>query len=337
MKKKIFILFFVLLLMSGCVKSTTTMKINSAKIINFDTTFLVSKEIENASVLDKIAQDKLTANGYNISTVEEDNYSGVKVSKRFLSIDRVSNAKGEDVIISDLLKGTMNDKVLFKVKKSFFKNTYFANFKYRLRSEISANGGDEVDMTSDKMISLDGEMFYKFVLEVPYGTIQNNANEVSANGKKLTWTLNRAEDTNITFSFSLLNLSRVYIVAGVAAAIAIIILIIIIKYIKVKREELKNAGPIHVDYDPSIEEKLSAFEIEEETPPEVAAESENNKIGDNTFEFRLEEEEKAKAAIVEAAKNVTPAKRAPKFINTNSVEEVVDFGDSNNNQNNNVK
>ena len=30
--------------MSGCVKSTTTMKINSAKIINFDTTFLVSKE-----------------------------------------------------------------------------------------------------------------------------------------------------------------------------------------------------------------------------------------------------------------------------------------------------
>ena len=237
MKKKIFILFFVLLLMSGCVKSTTTMKINSAKIINFDTTFLVSKEIENASVLDKIAQDKLTANGYNISTVEEDNYSGVKVSKRFLSIDRVSNAKGEDVIISDLLKGTMHDKVLFKVKKSFFKNTYFANFKYRLRSEISANGGDEVDMTSDKMISLDGEMFYKFVLEVPYGTIQNNANEVSANGKKLTWTLNRAEDTNIAFSFSLLNLSRVYIVAGVAAAIAIIILIIIIKYIKVKREE----------------------------------------------------------------------------------------------------
>ena len=337
MKKKIFILFFVLLLMSGCVKSTTTMKINSAKIMNFDTTFLVSKEIENASVLDKIAQDKLTANGYNISTVEEDNYSGIKVSKRFLSIDRVSNAKGEDVIISDLFKGTMNDKVLFKVKKSFFKNTYFANFKYRLRSEISANGGDEVDMTSDKMISLDGEMFYKFVLEVPYGTIQNNANEVSANGKKLTWTLNRAEDTNITFSFSLLNLSRVYIVAGVAAAIAIIILIIIIKYIKVKREELKNAGPIHVDYDPSIEEKLSAFEIEEEIPPEVAAESENNKIGDNTFEFRLEEEEKAKVAIVEAAKNVTPAKRAPKFINTNSVEEVVDFGDSNNNQNNNVK
>jgi hypothetical protein len=61
----------------------------------------------------------------------------------------------------------------------------------------------------------------------------------------------------------------------------------------------------------------------------VAQESENNKIGDNSFEYKLEEEEKAKVAIVEAAKTVTPDKKAPKFINTNSVEEIVDFNPNN--------
>ncbi len=332
MKKKLFALFFILLFLNGCVKSTTTMKINSTKSINFDTTFLVSKEIENASILDKIAQDKLVANGYNISTVDEDNYSGVKVTKRFSNIDRVSSIKGEEVIISDLLKGNMDDKVLFKVKKSFFRNTYFATYKYRLRSEINANGGDDVELTSDKMISLDGEMFYKFVLEVPYGTIQNNANEVSKNGKVLTWTLNRGEDSDITFSFTLLNLTRVYSCIGAVGAAAILLLVVIIKVIKKKREELKNAGPIHVDYDPSIEDKLDAFEVEEEIPPEVAQESSNNTLSESTFEYKLEEEEKAKVAIVEAAKTITPEKRAPKFINTNSVEEIVDFGDNNSKQ-----
>jgi len=327
MKKKLFLLFFILLCLSGCVKSTTTMKINSTKSMNFETVFLVSKEVENASVLDKIAQDKLVANGYNISTYDEDNYSGVKITKRLFSIDKVSNAKGDEVILSDLLKGTMNDKVMFKVKKSFFRNTYFATFKYRVRSEINANGGDE--LTSDKMISLEGESFYKFILEVPYGTIQNNANEVSKDGKKLTWTLNKNEDPEIKFTFSLLNLTHVYIVGGIAAVLLIIIIIFLIKFIKAKKEELKNAGPILVDYDPSIEDKLTAFEIEEEIPPEVAQESENNKIGDNSFEYKLEEEEKAKVAIVEAAKTVTPDKKAPKFINTNSVEEIVDFNSNN--------
>ena len=45
----------------------------------------------------------------------------------------------------------------------------------------------------------------------------------------------------------------------------------------------------------------------------------------------MEEEEKAKVAIVEAAKVSKEVKQQPKFINTNAVDEVVDFNNSNNN------
>ncbi len=326
--KNILLLFVVLLLLSGCVKSTTTMKVNSTKSIVFSTDFLVSKEIENVTVLDKINQEKLVANNFNISTITEGNYEGVKITKRYPNIDRVSNATGKEVVVSDLLKGTMDDSTLFKVKKSFFKNTYYADFSYRLRSEIFANGGDEVDLSSDKMITLDSEMAYKFIVELPYGAIQNNAKEVSKNGKVLTWNLNRSKDTNIKFTFTLLNLSHVYMVAGFGLVILVFLIIIIVKIIKQKREEAKNAGPIHVDYDPSIEEKLNAFEIEEDIPPEIAEISNNNQIVDNSFEFKSEDEEKAKVAIVEAAKTLPPEKKQPKFIMSEDTEpevEVVDF------------
>ena len=327
--KKLFILFFILLLLSGCVKSTTNMKVNPTKSITFSSDFLVSKEIENVTVLDKINQEKLVSNGFNISTISENGYEGVKITKRYPNIDKVSTAAGKKVVLSDLLYGTMEDGVLFKVKKSFFRNTYIADYAYRLRSEIYANGGDDVDLTSDKMITLDGEAYYKFVLEVPYGTIQNNATEVSKDGKTLTWDFNRAKDSDVKFTFTLLNLTHVYIVGGFALVVLIFILIIIIKAIKQKREDAKNAGPIHVDYDPSIEDKLSAFELETETAPEVAAESNNNQIADNSFEFKLPEEEKAKIAIVEAAKVTPPEKKQHKFIMTedepNEVNEIIDF------------
>ena len=64
--KNIIALFVVLLLLSGCVKSTTTMKVNPTKSIAFSTDFLVSKEIENVTVLDRINQEKLVANNFNI-------------------------------------------------------------------------------------------------------------------------------------------------------------------------------------------------------------------------------------------------------------------------------
>ncbi len=328
MKKKLFLLLFVLLMLSGCVKSTTTMKIGKTKSINFETNFLVSTDLDSGNVLDKINQKDLISKGYNISTIKDEGYSGVKISKRFLNIDRVSKEKADKVVLSDLLKGTMDDSVLFKVEKSFFKNTYYGSFDYRTRSEIHNNGGDEVDMTSDKMISLDGEMFFKFILEVPYGTVKNNANEVSDDGKTLTWVLNRSQDTNINFVFTLYNLTNVYIVAGISLFGLIVLGIIVAKIIKTVKENNKNSGPIHVDYDPSIEDKLSAFEIEEDLPPEVATESENNKI--DSFEFKLEEEEKAKIAIVEAAKVSKEIKQQPKFmIDEPEVEDI--------NKNNSVK
>jgi len=53
--------------------------------------------------------------------------------RQTLNIDKVSNAVGETVVISDVYKGDLKDNVLYKVEKSFFKNKYYGVFKYKLR------------------------------------------------------------------------------------------------------------------------------------------------------------------------------------------------------------
>ena len=150
MKKKIILLFFILIMLSGCVKSTTTMKISPTKSINFESDFLISTELDNGTSLDKIDQKKLASDGYNISTIKEDGYSGLKVTKRYSSIDRVSTPSAEKVVLSDLLKGTMDDKNLFKVEKSFFKNTYYADFSYRFSPSGRVCGGSPLVYSSSK-------------------------------------------------------------------------------------------------------------------------------------------------------------------------------------------
>ena len=79
MKKKIFLLFFVLMLLSGCVKSTTTMKISPTKSINFESDFLISTELDNGTSLDKIDQKKLAS---DVGSNRKNDWKSVENSKK---------------------------------------------------------------------------------------------------------------------------------------------------------------------------------------------------------------------------------------------------------------
>ena len=315
MKKKIVLILCIVFLLSGCVKSTTTTKVNLNKSIDFETEMLVSNQLEK-DVLMSISQDKLAAGGFNISVVNEGDYRGVKISKRYSNIDKVSNAKGETVTISDLYKGELNDNVLYKVEKSFFKNSYSGVFKYRLASEAFYLTKDEkVELSEDSLVSLEGEMYFKYIVKLPYGSTYNNANEVQDNGKTLIWNLNRSEDAVIKYNFTLYNVVNVLIVAFIALFFLIAFIIIGIKLIKKAKKENKQSAPIHVDYDPSIEDKLNEFEEkkEEEAAPEVA-QTDNNQINNGSFEFELPSEAKQKIEIKEVKEMQKPEKKENKFI-----------------------
>ncbi len=328
MKKKIILAFIVLFMLSGCVKTTTTTKINMNKSIDFETEVLSSNSL-GINPLDTIDQNKLAEKGFNVGVTTDGDYSGIKITKRYSNIDKVSNASGEQVIISDILKGDINDGILYKVEKGFFKNTYYGTFKYKLRSEIfyyERDYKDKIELSEDTLVTLDGEASFKYIVNLPYKAKYSNANETSNGGKTLTWTLNRSEDTDIKYNFTLYNLTHVLIVGIAALIVLFVILYVIIKLIKKHKKENNQNKPIHVDYDPSIEDKLNEFEeIVEEDAPEVANESENNTINNGTFEIVDPNEEKQKVIIKESIIK-EPERRAPKFINVDPIEEVVDFG-----------
>ena len=314
MKKKIIIFLTMVLLLSGCAKSTTTTKVKINKSLDFESELLLSNKLER-DVLMEISQDKLTAAGFNISVAQDGDYKGVKISKRYSNIDKYSNDKGETVVITDLLRGEIKDNILFRVEKSFFKNTYQGKYKYNLASELFTYTNDnKVELSDDSRVSLEGEMYYKYIVKLPFGSIYNNANEVLDDGKTLVWNLNPSEDTEIRYHFILYNIPSV-IIAGISALVGIIfVLVVLIAIIKRIKKNNTQAVPIHVDYDPSIEDKLNEFEAkEEEKAPEVA-ETENNKINDGTFEYNFPTENEQKLVMKEVKEMQKPEKKENKFI-----------------------
>ena len=315
MKKKIVLILSIIFLLCGCAKSTTTTKINLNKSIDFETEFLLSDKLDK-DVLMEISQDKLAAGGFNISVISEGNYKGARISKRYSNIDKVSNAVGETVVISDVYKGDLKDNVLYKVEKSFFKNKYYGVFKYKLRSEMYYKTKDvKTELSEDSLMSLESESYYKYIVKLPYGSMYNNANEVTDNGKTLIWNLNKSEDTVIKYNFILYNVFNVAIVAFVGLVVIIFVAIVVIKLIKQAKKETKQSAPIHVDYDPSIEDKLNEFEEEKEkeAAPEVA-QTDNNQINNGSFEFDLPTETKRKVVMKEVKEMQKPEKKDNKFI-----------------------
>lgn len=318
MKKKILLTLGILFLLNGCVKTTTTQTINKDKSVNFETIVLISNKFNYKEELAKINQTELTKDKYIISEVDEDRYKGIKISKQYKNIDAISSEKGNEVILSDLLKGKMDDTIMFKVNKSFFKNEYTANMKYKLRSEIYNYESKNPIESSNEIISLQGEMKYKYIVKLPYEALSNNANIVSKDGKTLTWTLTANDDSEINYSFTLLNLKNIYIVAGIGLIILLAIIILVIVLISKMRKRHKDDEPIHIDYDPSIEEDLK-------DAPEVATEITNNEINGNAYEYMLPEEEKAKEEIKIAAVEKKVEEKKNKFITETEEVENLDF------------
>lgn len=325
--KKILFIFMFMLMLNGCVKSNTTMTINSDKSMEFELFLIFKKEYE-VDLDSKINTNNLTKNGFNISNYEDNGYNGIKITKHYKNIDKLSTDKTTSLVISDIFTNNFNDNELFQVEKGFLKNKYIANYKYNLRSEIFKQTKDIEDFDDTTLMNATSDVSFKYIVMLPHDALKNNANGKTDNKKELIWNLNQSEDNKITFEFELYNKVNMIIV-GVGCLLVLIVLIIIIVKItkKIKQNKSSNSGPIHVDYDPSISDKVNGFNIIEEDnlPPEVAKVSESNLQENVNLEIVTEEEKNAKIMI----KNYNPVnvQKGPKFIQTEEekVEEIVDF------------
>ena len=293
-KSLIVILMFVFLL-GGCVKSRTVMSINSDKSMDYDTEFLISNTLQQqpATIIDA---NKIEAEGFKVTSVKENNYSGFKVTKSFGNIDKMSTTEDTKVIISDFLDDGFDYTKVFKVKKGLFKNTYTADFIYKAETDTTegtdtedltetddltetTNLEDAIDIDDDSFdlsaLSLMSEMEFKYKVNLPNAALSNNASDVTNDGKTLSWNLSTSGDSEIKFSFSLLNITNIIIVC--ACGVGLLILIILVIVIVCKKKKASKETLIHKEYDPSIapivEEKpqIIGEEPAEETNPNDSA------------------------------------------------------------------
>lgn len=280
-KSKYVILICSFMLLSGCVKSNTTMVINKDKSMSLSSKILISDKIndDKNKLIIKDEKDKLQKKGITIENVESsDGYSGFSVTKKYDDIDKISSEEYKEINISNFLSDDFDDSVLFQVKKGMFKNVYTANYKFEVDEDSFNNiddntNGDEtviedpniiVDDTntatnsSTDLIKLTSEMEFKYIVKLPYKVLESNSTIKSDNDKTLEWNLNSNSTIMINYSFELYNMNNIYMAVGICIGVIILFIILIIiknKIVQKKRDKI-SSRPILKEYDPSIEDEL---------------------------------------------------------------------------------
>lgn len=267
-KAKYIILLSLTILLTGCVKSNTSMTINKDKSMSLTSEVLISDKLldkENGLII-KDEKEKLQKKNMTVEEIKDSNgYSGFSVTKKYGNIDKNSKEEYKEIIISNFYDDKFDDSVLFQVKKGLFKNVYTANYKFEVDNDdfVEENNSNEtviddttntptvengttnvidntnnVDGTNNNtekdisdnadLIKLASEVKFKFSVNLPYKVLESNATKKSDDGKKLEWDLNSNDAVKINYSFELYNMNNIYMAIGISVGAIILLIVLII-------------------------------------------------------------------------------------------------------------
>ena len=267
-KAKYIILLSLTILLTGCVKSNTSMTINKDKSMSLTSKVLISDKLldKESSLIIKDEKDKLQKKNMTVEEIKNSNgYSGFSVTKKYDNIDKNSKEEYKEIIISNFFDDKFDDSVLFQVKKGLFKNVYTANYKFEVDNDnfVEDNNSNEtviddntntptvetdttnvidntnnVDGTNNDtykdisdnadLIKLASEVEFKFSVNLPYKVLESNAIKKSDDGKKLEWDLNSNDAVMINYSFELYNMNNIYMAIGISIGAIILLIVLII-------------------------------------------------------------------------------------------------------------
>lgn len=267
-KAKYIILLSLTILLTGCVKSNTSMTINKDKSMSLTSEVLISDKLldKESRLIIKDEKDKLQKKNMTVEEIKDSNgYSGFSVTKKYGNIDKNSKEEYKEIIISNFFDDKFDDSVLFQVKKGLFKNVYTANYKFEVDNDdfVEDNNSNEtviddttntptvengttnvidntnnVDGTNNNtekdisdnadLIKLASEVKFKFSVNLPYKVLESNATKKSDDGKKLEWDLNSNDAVKINYSFELYNMNNIYMAIGISVGAIILLIVLII-------------------------------------------------------------------------------------------------------------
>ena len=260
---KYFLIIFLVLFLSGCVKYNTEMKINDDNSVELTMTYtLQTQNTDNTE-----SQNNLTTNtqvkkedfeflkkyGFSIEDFNQDlkngkNISGIIIYKKFQSLDEMIS---EEKITLDFTKIFQEESKLFKYDKFFYKSDGKLNANY-IFDFIS----DEEDNTKNESFNYSeySDLFdLKYSISFPESIteINSNADEVTENGHKLTWNFELGKQNSVEFSFiaskNITETDKIIILSclGVIGLSTLIIIIVLLTKISDKKkieinEDLEN-------------------------------------------------------------------------------------------------
>ena len=275
-KLKIALLTIIsILLLSGCVKNSTSMTINKDKSMDLEVELLVST-IYSDELSSKIDTKKYENDGYKVTNVNlsddgnTPNYSGIKLKKTFKNIDDYS---GSSVNRVDLKEVILNNKegLFFVREKCFLKDTYTANFMIKLSEEDNIIEKKEPEVVEnntlttesefessldeeEEIVDLSGEMEYKIIVNLPYSSSDSNADDKSDLNRVHTWNLKSDGSVkNIDYTFNVYNITNIILFVS---GCLVVIIGVIVAFIIIKKKRSSREMLIHTDYDESIANEI---------------------------------------------------------------------------------
>ena len=282
MKKllRVVICFALVFALTGCYRVKTNMKVNNDKSVDFEMIYAVNSTAmkdfanqmggEGADVTESESTDDavnpedykwLTDKGYSVAKYESKEkddsgkevvYNGVKLSKKFASIDDMAKADESEVNFYKLFGNGEDEekaKAEFDDSKILNKNgnVYKANLLFDLSSED--NGGMDISSIASSF-----DLGYSITL--PAKAKSHNATSVSEDGKTLTWKFEYGKKNKVEYEFEFANSSSSTILYVFIGVIAVIVICVVIALVTQKKPtagaNVQPVQPANNPYNPGM-------------------------------------------------------------------------------------
>lgn len=251
------IIVMLLVLLTGCVNVNYEVTLNKdgtadvAYVYGFEKEFLKEMETTAEDMTNDMKESAETSD-YTIEAYSDDKIEGFKAKKHVENLSEISlsEAFGEENV-----KVSEGNEI--KIEKKGSKTVYSQNAEFDLSG---------IDESMASMVTM------KYTINLPTKVGNNNASEVSNDGKTLTWNLKAGETNKIEFeaieSGSIVKMIVVALIAIIGVAIIVAVVMLIVKKSKKERNT-------EIEADVVVEDKTN--EEENTIENEEKNNEENNK------------------------------------------------------------
>ena len=250
----VLVMAMLLFVLTGCVKINYEVTLNEngsadvAFVYAFDKATLESMGASSED-MSKSMEEQSEENGFKIEAYSDEKSDGFRATKH---IDNVADVSLQEAFGEENVKDSDANKI--KIEKKGSKTVFSQN------AEIDLS---EMDESYASMLEM------KYTVKLPVKADKNNAQEVSKDGKTLTWTLKAGEVNKVEFTATKGSNNLVIILAVVAALVVLGIVCVAVKGAKKDDKEEKE--------EPAEEPVVEEPEAEDEEIDEAEAEDEEEK------------------------------------------------------------